>query len=114
MRHSLPASPFPRTAFLWQWLLGDDELFANVERLNLAEYRAFWIRMLDTKVHLRNWRADLAELQRIRPAMREWSVQLLQSEPAHHPCPTPSPAVRSASTAPRREPDAYAKSPGVA
>ena len=52
-----------------------------VERLNLAEYRAFWIRMLDTKVHLRNWRADLAELQRIRPAMKEWNVQLLQSDP---------------------------------
>jgi hypothetical protein len=73
--------PASQDRFLWQWLLGDDELFANVERLNLAEYRAFWIRMLDTKVHLRNWRADLAELQRIRPAMKEWSVQLLQSDP---------------------------------
>jgi hypothetical protein len=37
--------------------------------------------MLDTKVHLRNWRADLVELQRIRPAMKEWNVQLLQSDP---------------------------------
>lgn len=73
--------PASQDRFLWQWLLGDEELFANVERLNLAEYRAFWIRMLDTKVHLRNWRADLAELQRIRPGMKEWSVQLLQSEP---------------------------------
>jgi hypothetical protein len=73
--------PASQDRFLWQWLLGDEELFANVERLNLAEYRAFWIRMLDTKVHLRNWRADLAELQRIRPAMKEWSVQLLQSDP---------------------------------
>ena len=73
--------PASQDRFLWQWLLGDDELFANVERLNLAEYRAFWIRMLDTKVHLRNWRADLAELQRIRPAMKEWNVQLLQSDP---------------------------------
>jgi hypothetical protein len=73
--------PASQDRFLWQWLLGDEELFANVERLNLAEYRAFWIRMLDTKVHLRNWRADLAELQRIRPAMKEWNVQLLQSDP---------------------------------
>ena len=73
--------PASQDRFLWQWLLGDEELFANVERLNLAEYRAFWIRMLDTKVHLRNWRADLAELQRIRPALKEWSVQLLQSDP---------------------------------
>ncbi len=73
--------PVSQDRFLWQWLLGDEELFANVERLNLAEYRAFWIRMLDTKVHLRNWRADLAELQRTRPAMREWSVQLLQADP---------------------------------
>ena len=50
--------PTSQDRFLWQWLLGDEELFANVERLNLAEYRAFWIRMLDNKVHLRNWRAD--------------------------------------------------------
>jgi hypothetical protein len=73
-----PASP---DRFLWQWLLGDEDLFAKVERLNLAEYRAFWIRMLDTKVHLRNWRADLEELQQAKPAMKEWTVQLLQSEP---------------------------------
>jgi hypothetical protein len=73
--------PASQDRFLWQWLLGDEELFANVERLNQAEYRAFWIRMLDTKVHLRNWRADLAELQQSRPAMKEWSIQLLQSEP---------------------------------
>jgi hypothetical protein len=73
--------PASQDRFLWQWLLGDEELFANVERLNLAEYRAFWIRMLDTKVHLRNWRADLGELQQSKPAMKEWSVQLLQSEP---------------------------------
>jgi hypothetical protein len=73
--------PTSQDRFLWQWLLGDEELFSNVERLNLAEYRAFWIRMLDTKVHLRNWRADLSELQQSRPAMKEWSVQLLHSEP---------------------------------
>jgi hypothetical protein len=73
--------PASQDRFLWQWLLADEELFSNVERLNLAEYRTFWIRMLDTKVHLRNWRADLGELQQSRPAMKEWSVQLLQSEP---------------------------------
>jgi hypothetical protein len=73
--------PTSQDRFLWQWLLGDEELFANIERLNLAEYRAFWIRMLDNKVHLRNWRADLAELQQAKPAMKEWSIQLLQSEP---------------------------------
>jgi hypothetical protein len=73
--------PASQDRFLWQWLLGDEELFANVERLNQAEYRAFWIRMLDTKVHLRNWRADLAELQQSRPAMKEWNIQLLQAEP---------------------------------
>ncbi len=73
--------PSTQDRFLWQWLLGDEELFANVEQLNLAEYRAFWIRMLDNKVHLRNWRADLAELQQAKPAMKEWSIQLLQSEP---------------------------------
>jgi hypothetical protein len=37
--------------------------------------------MLDNKVHLRNWRADLGELQQAKPLMREWSVQLLHSEP---------------------------------
>ena len=73
--------PGSQDRFLWQWLMGDEELFADVERLNQAEYRAFWIRMLDTKVHLRNWRADLEELQHSRPAMKEWSIQLLQSEP---------------------------------
>jgi hypothetical protein len=73
--------PTSQDRFLWQWLLGDEELFANVDRLNLAEYRAFWIRMLDNKVHLRNWRADLAELQQTNPAMKEWNIQLLQSEP---------------------------------
>ena len=73
--------PNSQDRFLWQWLLGDEELFAHVERLNQAEYRAFWIRMLDTKVHLRNWRADLAELQRSRPDMKEWAILLLQSDP---------------------------------
>jgi hypothetical protein len=72
--------PNSQDRYLWQWLLGDEELFSNVERLNLAEYRAFWIRMLDTKVHLRNWRADLAELQRCRPEMKEWTIQLLQTD----------------------------------
>jgi hypothetical protein len=73
--------PNSQDRFLWQWLLGDEELFANGERLNIAEYRAFWIRMLDTKVHLRNWRADLAELQQSKPSMKEWNIQLLQAEP---------------------------------
>ena len=73
--------PNSQDRFLWQWLLGDEELFAQVERLNLAEYRAFWIRMLDAKVHLRNWRADLAELQQSKPAMRDWHIQLLHTEP---------------------------------
>jgi hypothetical protein len=73
--------PVSQDRFLWQWMLGDEELFANVERLNQAEYRAFWIRMLDNKVHLRNWRADLLELQQARPAMKEWTIQLLQAEP---------------------------------
>jgi hypothetical protein len=73
--------PTSQDRFLWQWLLGDEELFANVERLNQAEYRAFWIRMLDNKVHLRNWRADLLELQQVRPAMKDWTIQLLQAEP---------------------------------
>jgi hypothetical protein len=73
--------PTSQDRFLWQWMLGDEELFSSVEQLNLAEYRAFWIRMLDNKVHLRNWRADLGELQRARPAMREWNIQLLHSDP---------------------------------
>jgi hypothetical protein len=73
--------PKSQDRFLWQWLLGDEELFANVDRLNLAEYRAFWIRMLDNKVHLRNWRADLGELRQAKPAMKDWSIQLLQSDP---------------------------------
>jgi len=73
--------PGSQDRFLWQWMLGDEELFANVERLNLAEYRAFWIRMLDNKVHLRNWRADLGELQQANPAMKDWTIQLLQSDP---------------------------------
>jgi hypothetical protein len=63
-------------------LLGDANLFANVQQLNFAEYRAFCIRMLDTKVHLRNWRADLRELQEAKPAMKEWGGQLLQTEPS--------------------------------
>jgi hypothetical protein len=73
--------PSSQDRFLWQWMLGDEELFANIESLNQAEYRAFWIRMLDNKVHLRNWRADLLELQMARPAMKEWTIQLLQAEP---------------------------------
>jgi hypothetical protein len=73
--------PNSQDRFLWQWLLGDEELFANVERLNQAEYRAFWIRMLDSKVHLRNWRADLGELQQAKPAMKDWAIQLLHAEP---------------------------------
>jgi hypothetical protein len=73
--------PTSQDRFLWQWMLGDEELFANVERLNQAEYRGFWIRMLDNKVHLRNWRADLAELHQSRPAMKEWTIQLLQADP---------------------------------
>ena len=73
--------PTSQDRFLWQWLLGDEELFGTVETLNLAEYRAFWIRMLDNKVHLRNWRADLEELQQAKPAMKDWAIQLLQAEP---------------------------------
>jgi hypothetical protein len=72
--------PTSQDRFLWQWMLGDAELFRSVDNLNLAEYRSFWIRLLDNKVHLRNWRADLAELQQKKPAMRDWSVQLLHSE----------------------------------
>jgi hypothetical protein len=73
--------PASQDRFLWQWLLGDPELFRSVDRLNLAEYRSYWIRLLDNKVHLRNWRADLSELQQRSPAMRDWSVQLLHIEP---------------------------------
>jgi hypothetical protein len=73
--------PTSRDRFLWQWLLGDEDLFASVQRLNQTEYRAFWIRMLDTKVRLRNWRADLEELRQAKPEMKEWTIQLLQSEP---------------------------------
>lgn len=80
--------------FLWQWLLADEELFCSVQRLNLAEYRSFWIRMLDTKVHLRNWRADLAELQQRKPQMRDWSVQLLYGE---------QPSIALANPLPRRQ-----------
>lgn len=72
--------PESRDRFLWQWMLGDPEMFRSVERLSLTEYRSFWIRLLDNKVHLRNWRSDLGELQRRDPAMREWSVQLLHVE----------------------------------
>ena len=81
MKHLRHVTPSSQDRFLWQCLLGDEELFARVERLNLAEYRAFWIRMLDTKVHLRNWRVDLEELREGKPAMKEWTIQLLQSEP---------------------------------
>jgi hypothetical protein len=72
--------PNSQDRFLWQWMLGDEDLFARVHRLNLAEYRAFWIRMLDNKVHLRNWRSDLSELQKTKPAMKEWTIQLLHAE----------------------------------
>lgn len=74
--------PDSRDRFLWQWMLADPELFRSVERISLAEYRSFWIRLLDNKVHLRNWRADLGELHRRDLAMREWGVQLLHVEPA--------------------------------
>lgn len=73
--------PASQDRFLWQSMLGDPELFRSVDKLNLAEYRSFWIRLLDNKVHLRNWRADLGELQQQNPAMRDWVVQLLHSEP---------------------------------
>lgn len=69
--------PDSQDRFLWQWMLSDSELFGSLERLNPAEYRSFWIQLLDSKVHLRNWRADLAELERKNPAMRAWPVQLL-------------------------------------
>ena len=72
--------PNSQDRFLWQWMLADPELFRSVEKLNLAEYRSFWVRLLDNKVHLRNWRADLAELQQKNPAMRDWSVQLLHTD----------------------------------
>lgn len=72
--------PESQDRFLWQWLLGDCELFGSLERLNAAEYRSFWVRLLDSKVHLRNWRADLEDLRRKNPAMREWAVQLLHAE----------------------------------
>lgn len=72
--------PDSRDRFLWQWMLADAELFRSAERINMAEYRSFWIRLLDNKVHLRNWRADLGELQRRDPAMGEWGVQLLYIE----------------------------------
>jgi hypothetical protein len=52
--------PGSQDRFLWQWMLADSDLFRSVDRLNLAEYRSFWIRLMDNKVHLRNWRADLA------------------------------------------------------
>ena len=67
--------PASRDRFLWQWLLGDEDLFASVQRLNQSEYRAFWIRMLDTKVRLRNWRADLEELRQANPEMKDWVIQ---------------------------------------
>lgn len=86
--------PASQDRFLWQWLIGDEELFCTVERLNLAEYRSFWIRMLDNKVHLRNWRADLAELQQRRPQMKDWSVQLLYGE---------QPSIVLANPLPRRQ-----------
>jgi hypothetical protein len=40
--------PASQDRFLWQWLLADEELFSNVERLNLAEYRTFWIEKLES------------------------------------------------------------------
>jgi hypothetical protein len=72
--------PGSQDRFLWQWMLADADLFRSVDRLNLAEYRSFWIRLMDNKVHLRNWRADLAELQQRNPGMRDWTVQLLHLE----------------------------------
>lgn len=72
--------PNSQDRYLWQWMMGDELLFAKVNRLNLAEYRAFWIRMLDNKVRLRNWRADLAELIQSNPAMKDWAIQLMQPE----------------------------------
>jgi hypothetical protein len=74
--------PTSQDRFLWQWMLSDPELFRALESLNLAEYRSFWVKLLDTKVHLRNWRADLTELQQKDPAMRNWAVQLQHAEPA--------------------------------
>jgi hypothetical protein len=72
--------PASQDRFLWQWLISDEFLFAGLERLNLAEYRTFWVRTLDAKVNLRDWRSDLAELEESRPAMKEWTVKLLQSD----------------------------------
>jgi hypothetical protein len=72
--------PYSPDRFLWQELLGDQELFHSIERINASEYRLFWIRLLDNKVHLRNWRADLGELQQRRPGMRHWTIQILHAE----------------------------------
>ena len=61
---------------LWQGMMSDAELFALTDHLNGADYKAFWISLLDQKVVLRQWKDDLAELQSRNPKMKEWAVIL--------------------------------------
>jgi len=65
-----------QSRFLWQNLMGDSDLFGKVNKIDFEGYRDFWIKLLDQKVTLRNWRADLNELRRLNPNAMRWQIQL--------------------------------------
>jgi hypothetical protein len=57
--------------FLWQAMLADEELFAQV-CVDHDDYRKFWKELLTIKVTLRNWQDDLKELKAANPRMDKW------------------------------------------
>jgi hypothetical protein len=73
LRSSLLAGGKQQTEkhFLWQAMLADGELFAQVS-LDHDDYRKFWKELLTIKVTLRNWQDDLKELKAANPGMNKW------------------------------------------
>jgi len=65
-----------QSRFLWQNLMGDPDLFGKVTKIDAAAYKQFWTDLLDQKVTLRNWRADLDEIRILKPSAKSWQIQL--------------------------------------
>ena len=59
--------------FLWQDMLGDEELFGTV-KFDAADYRKFWGDLLTDKVRTRKWQEDIAELKAANPKMSGWTL----------------------------------------
>ena len=62
--------------FLWQAMLGDEELFADLGKIHSNNYAEFWEGLLNSKISRRNWKDDLAELRKNNPKMNHWKAML--------------------------------------